>query len=255
MFPSEVLADVVGVSYGAPASASPGSSSPCHMPLEASLDRVHRRATSNAYLRLFAATIRGLLAVGFIVPGLTKLQGRFTLLPVSTPVGFFLEAFYRARSFYLFVGVAQILAGVMLLMPLTTTLGAVVYFPIILCIFLINIAVGFSGTYVVTGLMMLGTLYLLCWDYDRWKSLLPGFGASAHRDVTRHLGTRATLIAGFLAGLLGLGAASLTTSLVDHAPLARPLALLAVATALCTASVEWYRRTVRDGPASDHRSG
>ena len=137
----------------------------------------------------------------------------------------------------------------------TTTIGAVVYLPIILCIFLINIAVGFSGTYVVTGLMMLGTLYLLCWDYDRWKSVLPGFGASAHRDATRHLGTRATLIAGFMAGLLGLGAASLTTSLVDHTSLARPLALLAVATALCTAAVERYRRTVRAGPASDQEVG
>jgi len=42
------------------------------------------------------------------------------------------------------------------------------------------------GTQVVTGLMLLANLFLLAWDYDRWKALLP-------RDPgPRHLGAGTT---------------------------------------------------------------
>lgn len=52
-------------------------------------------------------------------------------------------------------------------------------------IFVITLAVDFRGTQVVSGLMLLGNVYLLAWDYDRWKGLLP------RNPGERHLGTAA----------------------------------------------------------------
>ena len=42
-------------------------------------------------------------------------------------------------------------------------------------IFVITLSVrGFAGTRIITGLMLLADLYLLAWDFDRWKALVPG---------------------------------------------------------------------------------
>jgi hypothetical protein len=52
----------------------------------------------------------------------------------------------------------QLTAAALLLLPWTATLGAVVYLPIILNIFVITVAVGFGGTQVVSGLMLLANI-------------------------------------------------------------------------------------------------
>jgi uncharacterized membrane protein YphA (DoxX/SURF4 family) len=114
-----------------------------------------------------------LLAVGFIPSGLTKVLGnRFTRLGLDSPVGFFFEALYRTGFYWRFLGLCQLAAAALLLVPRTATLGAVVYFALILNIFVITVSVGFVGTPFITGLMLLASVYLLCWDYDRLKRLL-----------------------------------------------------------------------------------
>ena len=135
-------------------------------------------------LFLFAAVVRVLLALAFLPSGLVKLLGhRFTTLPVTTPVGFFFEGFFQASGYYRFVGATQLLAAVLLLVPRTAPLGAAVYLPIIVNIFAITIAVGFGGTAVVAGLLLLGNLFLLGWDYDRWRGLLPTSASTRGRHV------------------------------------------------------------------------
>ena len=135
-----------------------------------SLDRVHARVKGNAWLRRFTILTRVLLALGFLPSGITKLLGnRFTVLGIDTPVGFFFEAFYRSGFYWNFIGACQLAAAALLVVPRTATLGALVYFPIILNIFVITVSIGFSGTPFITGLMLLANLYLLCWDYDRLK--------------------------------------------------------------------------------------
>jgi len=202
--------------------------------LESALDRLHARTVRVAWLRLFAAMTRGLLAIGFIIPGVKKFGGRFTTLPLSHPVGFFFEAMYRAHGFYLFVGMMQVLAGVLLLFPHTATLGAIFYFPLIVGIFIINLSVGFSGTYVITGMMLLAAAFLLCWDYDRLKGLLPGFGAGAVYDPARHLGAGVTVMCGAAAGVIGIGAGLSGIRVLQHqfSALAGPLALTAAGVAI-----------------------
>jgi uncharacterized membrane protein YphA (DoxX/SURF4 family) len=138
-----------------------------------SLDRLHAAARRNRWLGRLAILTRILLALGFLPSGWTKLVGnRFTSLPLDNPVGFFFEGLYRTGWYWNFLGAAQLLAALLLVIPRTTTLGAVLYFPIIVNIFLITLSMHFIGTPVITGLMLLGSVFLLCWDYDRLAPIL-----------------------------------------------------------------------------------
>lgn len=122
--------------------------------------------------RFFTVATRALLAIAFLPSGFVKLQGeRFTKLGIDTPVGFFFEAFYRTGFYWNFLGAAQLLAAILLLIPRTRVLGAVVYFPIILNIFLITLSMHFQGTPIVTGLMLLGSIWLLLWDLQTIRCL------------------------------------------------------------------------------------
>jgi len=113
---------------------------------------------------------RILLAVGFIPSGVKKVLGlRFTQIGVENPVGFFFEALYQSGFYWNFLGASQLVVAALLLIPKTTTLGALFYFPIILNIFLITVSMHFSGTPVITGLMLIANIYLLVWDKKRLK--------------------------------------------------------------------------------------
>lgn len=125
------------------------------------MDVLHSRRAA----RVFTWLTRALLAIAFIPSGLVKLQGeRFTRLGIDTQVGFFFEALYRAGFYWNFLGAAQLLAAALLLIPRTRILGAAIYFPIVLNVFLITWSMHFQGTPFVTGLMLLGSIWLLLWD-------------------------------------------------------------------------------------------
>jgi hypothetical protein len=94
----------------------------------AAIDRLHTWATAQPTLRVFTVIVRVLLALAFVPSGLVKILGEpFTTLPVSDPVGYFFAGFFSAHSYYQFIGVAQWVAGGLLLIPRTATLGALVY--------------------------------------------------------------------------------------------------------------------------------
>ncbi len=201
------------------------------------LERLHARVIAVPVLMLFAGVVRVLLALAFLPSGWVKLVGhRFTTLPVTTPVGFFFEGFFQAPGYYRFVGAMQLLAAVLLLFPATAPLGAAVYLPIILNIFVITLAVGFGGTSGVAGLLLLGNIFLLCWDFDRWRALL------SWETPRRHLGlvpTWALFIsasAGF-AGVTSLHLARLRgTSMLGGALLVAAGALVA------SGAIVWFSR-------------
>lgn len=137
------------------------------------LDALHRRARREPALHRLAIISRVLLAVAFIPTGMVKLLGhRFTTLPVDHPVGAFFEAMYQTGYYWNFLGTGQVLAGILILIPATTTLGAVCYFPIVLNITVLTWSIGFAGTTYITALMLIASLFLLCWDWDRLRSIL-----------------------------------------------------------------------------------
>lgn len=124
-------------------------------------------------LGIFARGLRGALALGFLPSGLKKVLGEpFTLLGPETSVGYFFDALHRAGFYYEFIGWAQLLAALLLVIPRTRTLGALLYFPIILNIWVITVAMRFQGTWAITTMMMLGALFLLCWDWDRLRGII-----------------------------------------------------------------------------------
>lgn len=142
--------------------------------MEKHLDTFHAKVKSNRLLQYFTVLNRVILAISFLPSGMTKLIGyRFTQLPVDTPVGFFFEAIYQTGGWYRFIGLCQVAAAILVLIPRTATLGAAIFFPLVLNIMLITIFVGFTGTWMITSMMFMASLYLICWDYDKFKAILP----------------------------------------------------------------------------------
>lgn len=139
----------------------------------AATDNFLSRIRSQRIFRIFNWATRILLAIGFMPSGLTKLLGnRFTTIPIENPIGFFFEALYRTGFYWNFLGFMQLLTALLLLIPRTTFLGALLYLPIIINIFIIVTAMNFTGTPFVAGLMLLANLYLLFWDYDKLLKIL-----------------------------------------------------------------------------------
>jgi uncharacterized membrane protein YphA (DoxX/SURF4 family) len=130
---------------------------------------------SNRWYWLFSIFCRVSLAFAFIVAGLVKVTDeRFASgLSELHPMGAYLEALHHTGYYYTFIGIAQIIAALLLLIPRTVTLGALLYFPIIVNIWILSYALRFDGSYVTAPLMVLANLFLLVWNYDRLKYLLP----------------------------------------------------------------------------------
>jgi hypothetical protein len=97
-------------------------------------------------------------------------------------LGHYFDALFLTGFYYTFIGVAQLITALLLLIPRTALLGAMFYFPLILNIFVLTHATRFNGTRIVT-LMLLANVFLLVWDYDRLKSVLPFNGPVEHRHV------------------------------------------------------------------------
>ena len=141
--------------------------------MERTLDSLHAAARRSRLLRLLAPATRVLLALAFLPSGLTKTLGRrFTTLSPETQVGALFEVLYQSGLYWRFIGISQLLAAVLLVIPRTSTLGAFVYLPLAINIFMITVSFHFRGTPYITGGMLLGSVFLLCWDYDRWKTIL-----------------------------------------------------------------------------------
>ena len=137
------------------------------------LERQYAELKRNKWLRYFAIFCRIALALGFIPSGIVKVMGeRFTALPPNHPLGHYFDALHLTGYYYTFIGVGQLIAALLLLIPRTALLGAIFYFPIILNICVLTYAVRFEGTRIAT-LMLLANLFLLVWDYDRLSHVLP----------------------------------------------------------------------------------
>lgn len=144
------------------------------MSMSSWLNHVYTEAKANRWYHYFAIFCRIMLALAFIISGFVKISGeRFAAgLPVNNPLGHYFEALHQTEYYYTFIGISQLVIAVLLLIPRTAHLGALMYFPVILNICILTYAVRFEGTRITT-FMLLASLYLLCWYYDRIKCILP----------------------------------------------------------------------------------
>jgi uncharacterized membrane protein YphA (DoxX/SURF4 family) len=138
------------------------------------LEEIYYEAKSDKWFKGFAVFCRIALAASFLPTGYVKIMGeRFAAgLPSNNPLGHYFDALYLTGYYYTFIGIAQIVTAILLLIPRTSLLGALMYFPIIVNICVLTYATRFDGTRANT-MAALASLFLLVWDYDRLKHILP----------------------------------------------------------------------------------
>lgn len=137
------------------------------------IEEIYFEAKSDRWFKGFATFCRIALAVSFIPSGSVKIMGeRFAEgLPSNNPLGHYFDALYQTGYYYTFIGIMQVIIGILLLFQRTSLLGNLMYFPVILNICVLTYATRFNGTRLNT-MMLLASLFLLIWDYDRLKHIL-----------------------------------------------------------------------------------
>jgi len=134
--------------------------------------------------QIFIIYTRYLIGGAFVFASLIKIKGtRFTsesgeLNPINSAWHFF-ETMYQSGLYWKFIGIGQLIAGLLLMTQRFSKLGALINFPIILNIFIITLSYSFGYTPVITGLMLLANLLLIIWEWDEIKIL---FNLTPHVD-------------------------------------------------------------------------
>jgi uncharacterized membrane protein YphA (DoxX/SURF4 family) len=168
------------------------------------IEEIYHEAKADEWFKKFAVFCRIALAASFIPTGLVKIMGeRFAAgLPSNNPLGHYFDALHQTGYYYTFIGIAQIIIAILLLIPRTSLLGALMYFPIIVNICVLTYATRFEGTRLVT-MMVLASLFLLIWDFDRLKHVLPFKQPKRYPYVIKKpLGIRLRIV--FFASCFGL---------------------------------------------------
>lgn len=138
-------------------------------------DQFYLKIKRNRWYWYFSIFCRLTLALGFMIAGMVKIMDeRFASgLSEIHPMGAYLTALYHTGYYYTFIGIAQVVAAILLLIPRTITLGALLYFPIIVNICILSFSLRFEGSFISAPLMVLANLYILVWNYDKLKYILP----------------------------------------------------------------------------------
>lgn len=138
-----------------------------------SFREIYDEAKSDEWVKGFALFCRIALAASFLPTGMVKIMGeRFAEgLPSNNPLGHYFDALYLTGYYYTFIGIAQVIIALLILIPRTSFIGVLMYFPMIVNICVLTYATRFAGTRANT-MLLLGCLFLLIWNYDRLKCLL-----------------------------------------------------------------------------------
>jgi hypothetical protein len=135
------------------------------------------RLRQRLLMQLFIVYLRYLIGAAFVFASLIKIKGhRFTTAdgsaaPLHSAWHFF-ETMYQSGLYWQFIGVGQLLAGLLLMTQRYARLGAVLFLPIIANIFVITLSFDFAYTPVITGLMLLANLLLIWWEWPVLRVLL-----------------------------------------------------------------------------------
>lgn len=121
-----------------------------------------------------AATVaygsRIFLGIIFLCGGLSK------LMPFPGVIGpVWLEerlAPYELATYARFIGWSEATIGALLLTRPFATLGAIMLIPLVLNILMVTVSMRWRGTPIVLSGFLLMNLYLLAYDFNRWKSVI-----------------------------------------------------------------------------------
>lgn len=150
------------------------------------LDRLEHGLRRSVLATRLAVGTRILLAAGFLPTGMVKLlDWPFTTMDPATDIGLLFHALHTTGLYWRFLGASQVAASVLILVPATAHLGALLFLPVMVNIVAITLSLDFRGTPVVTGMMLLATMFLLVYDFHRWRGLLSDTPAPAAPDPPR----------------------------------------------------------------------
>lgn len=166
------------------------------------INNYYLAARQNKWFHYFAIFCRVTLAIAFFISGIVKINGeRFAAgLASNHPLGHYFDALHITGYYYTFIGWVQLITAILLLIPRTALLAAMIYFPIIVNICVLTYALRFEGTRAAT-FMLLANLYLLCWDYNKIKYIFSTNDKVETDDTTiKPLSKKSTLL--FFAGVI-----------------------------------------------------
>ncbi|CAM3626323.1 DoxX family membrane protein [Nocardiopsis rhodophaea] len=158
------------------------------------LSDAHARVRQVVWLHYFTWFVRIMLALAFLPSGFKKvINERFTRGEAGEVNVMFNALYDHFGALYVVIGICQLTAALLLLVPRTAALGALICLPINIGIVVITTSLDFGvGTPTVTSLMLLGTVYLLCWDWHRVVGIVsrPGLPQRSAPSATAEPGAR-----------------------------------------------------------------
>jgi uncharacterized membrane protein YphA (DoxX/SURF4 family) len=134
---------------------------------------VIRALRTKRWAHLCVINLRILIGFAFLPAALKKVLDQPFTDPANTGrFHDFLDAFRATGWFYQFVGIAQLVAAVLLCTQRFALVGAFVALPILTAITAFCWSTEVYPTATVATLMWLGTIGLVLWDVDRWRGVV-----------------------------------------------------------------------------------
>ena len=177
------------------------------------LSSIYVRVRTYYPLNLMVWLTRYLIAFAFIPSGMKKILGqRFTNIGTDNPIGYFFEALFRTGMYWNFLGWGQLIAAILMMTQLFSTLGNLIFFFIVSNIFIITVSMHFTGTCLIALLMLFASTCLLLWDANRLQYIIVRKGfLEIRQDVKLPEASMLWQISGIL-----LFIASVSYTLIDN---------------------------------------
>lgn len=165
--------------------------------------------------RLFLGAIFLTAELSKLIQGFPSIIGPVWLEEKVAPYG--LALFAR------FVAYAEAIVGAVLLTRFAT-LGAIMLFPMLLCIFMITVSMGWRGTPYVNGFLLVLNVGLLVYDWPKLKHILVDDATPASEVPFRRQAPKWDLLWGagmavFVVGMLLLRSVGVTAEYLTYAGL------------------------------------
>lgn len=137
------------------------------------MNTFYLKLRTNRLLNLFVVNLRYIIGLGFIPSGIKKILNHPFTNPANEGIFFdYLDALYTTGIYYNMIGYAQVTAAILLMTQRYSTLGAIMFLPIIFNITVLTLSTIGSLTPLIATLMFLGICFLLLWDYYKWINII-----------------------------------------------------------------------------------
>lgn len=140
---------------------------------------MYEKLKSSRLLQVFMIYTRYLIGGAYVFASIVKVKGERFYTDLESiesskfgEIAHFFETMYQSGIYWQFIGWGQLIAAFILMTQRFSKLGAIIFLPVSLNIFVITFSLGFGNTTVITFFMLLANLMLLAWDWDELKSII-----------------------------------------------------------------------------------